>query len=240
MMLVPDLTVMVHVDRPCCICGENIVHEGYLRNVDNGDIEPGGRDTCDDCADELATIHRPTHSQGKPGPLIISRDVAWAIKKADAFLEEAGIQAQKIYSEDPEVNSLARWFLAGMSWDTLQRMADERDELSHAIAQLRDRYFNYGEGYDDWMDEMMGSPLSVLEAIRDLLDRENDLLKEAIALIWSEWHGTKPLSAGNTWIDKALETLGKSRDDLKNVLVEATHIQAQRVLKQMQEEANDG
>ena len=50
-------------------------------------------------------------------------------------------------------------YFAGM--DAIHRL----DELTTILATMRDSYFRYGHGYDDLMDEMMGSPETVLHWI---------------------------------------------------------------------------
>jgi len=50
-------------------------------------------------------------------------------------------------------------YFAGM--EAIHRL----DELTTIITTMRDSYFRYGHGYDDLMDEMMGSPETVLHWI---------------------------------------------------------------------------
>ncbi len=48
-----DMSVpYIHVDRICCICEEQTVHEEYYY-LSDGSLGPGGRDTCEECADEM-------------------------------------------------------------------------------------------------------------------------------------------------------------------------------------------
>lgn len=65
-----------------------------------------------------------------------------------------------------------------------QRLQHELEPLRDMLAAIRDDFFNYGEGYDAEMDEMIGSPYAVLQNIDSLLHAFTpEQMKEAKKLL---------------------------------------------------------